>query len=84
MDLQGRDVRHWCRRKLRHQVRSTAHGSRVAELEASEAQLALVLEQQDRTLHHYRAALETLYEAANTKDRVSLEDLEAAHSALNP
>ena len=30
-----------------------------------------------------RAALEALYEAANTKDRVSLEDLEAAYDALN-
>ena len=31
----------------------------------------------------YRDALEALYEAANTKDRVSLEDLEAAYDALN-
>lgn len=30
-----------------------------------------------------RAALEALYEAANTKDRVSTDDLEAAYNALN-
>ena len=30
-----------------------------------------------------RAALESLYEAANTKDRVSQDDLEAAYNALN-
>ena len=32
----------------------------------------------------YRIALESLYEAANTKDRVSIDDLEAAYRALNP
>ena len=31
----------------------------------------------------YRIALESLYEAANTKDRVSIDDLEAAYRALN-
>jgi len=42
--------------------------ARVAELEASEAQLALVLEGQDRTLIRYREALEFYSISGNQRE----------------
>lgn len=67
--------------QLAHQIGLKVEAlKRIAELEASEAQLALVLESQDRTLTRYRSALE---EIAKADENNGFARIQIARQALN-